>query len=229
MTHKAPIRSARSRDTAPAKRGVRVSQDRPAGSSRSSPTKTRLLDAAERLMLAKGYAATTVEEICDAAKLTKGSFFHYFESKEALGKELLERFCRAAFERMRQAVAGQTADPLKRVYVYVDFMITMSNACDNERGCLLGTFAQELSDTYPVMRSLCAKAFEQWADLLKHDLDEARAMHLSRRALDTRGLANHFIAVVEGSKILAKTRRDASIEANSLQHFKRYLDSVFQV
>ena len=193
-----------------------------------SPTPGRLLDAAERLMLGQGYAATTVDEICEAAKLTKGSFFHYFESKEALGQALLERFCHSALQRMQQAVAGQTSDPLKRVYAHVDFMIAASKRCGNEPGCLLGTFAQELSDTHPAMRALCAKAFGRWADLLKRDLDEARAKRAPRRDIDTRGLADTFIAVLEGSKILAKARRDASVETRSLRHFKRYLEHVFE-
>src|SRR5689334_24216214 len=57
-----------------------------------TPTKEKLLDAAQQLMLSKGFPATTVDEICDTAGFTKGSFFHYFESKEQLGKEVLNRF-----------------------------------------------------------------------------------------------------------------------------------------
>jgi len=78
---------------------------------KDSPTKTRLLDAAERLMLAKGFSATTVDDICETAKLTKGSFFHYFESKDELGEELLEHFCTAG-QRIHEMFCGNTTDPL---------------------------------------------------------------------------------------------------------------------
>src|SRR3989338_3643231 len=90
-----------------------------------SPTKDRLLDAAKRLMLAKGFAATTVDEICEGAKLTKGSFFHYFESKDQLGKVLLERFC-AEGQQMHEACCGAETDPLKRVYNYIEGTIALS-------------------------------------------------------------------------------------------------------
>ncbi|MGH2670894.1 MAG: TetR/AcrR family transcriptional regulator, partial [bacterium] len=73
------------------------------------PSKARLLDAAERLMLAKGFEATTVDEICGAAKLTKGGFFHYFHSKEDLGRQLLERFC-ASGSRMHEGFCGAERD-----------------------------------------------------------------------------------------------------------------------
>jgi TetR/AcrR family transcriptional repressor of nem operon len=189
-------------------------------------SKARLLDAAERLMQAQGFSATSVEEICEAAKLTKGSFFHYFESKEQLGQELLERFCGTMQARFREAVSGER-DPLKRVYACVDFVIEMSKECGARQGCLLGGFAQELSDTHPAMRSLCAKAFTEWAGALKQDLDEAKARYAPRAALDTRSLAEHFIAVLEGAKILAKAKGDHGIEEQSLRHFKRYLQSLF--
>ena len=191
-----------------------------------SPTKERLLDAAERLMLAKGFTATTVEEICASAKLTKGSFFHYFKSKGQLARELLERFCAASQRKMQEAVGHAERDPLKRVYRYIDVMIAMSKDCA-EQGCLLGTFAQELSETNPNMRTLCDQAFNRWVNAFKADLDAAKAACASRVPIDTKSLAEHFIAILEGAKILAKAQADASVEGRSLRHFKRYLEYVF--
>ncbi len=193
-----------------------------------TPTKARLLDAAESLMLAKGYAATTVDGICEAAKLTKGSFFHYFESKEQLGRELLERFCLKAFQRMRQEVAERESDPLKRVHGYVEFAVKLSREPEARRGCLLGTFAQELSDTNPSMRSQCAKAFTQWARLLTQDLDAAKARRAPKASFDTKSLAEHFIAILEGSMILAKAKADPKVQERSLRHFERYLEHLFR-
>jgi TetR/AcrR family transcriptional repressor of nem operon len=60
-----------------------------------SPTRDKLLDAAEGHMLSKGFTATSVDDVCRAAGLTKGSFFHYFDSKEHLGRVVVERFYRA--------------------------------------------------------------------------------------------------------------------------------------
>src|SRR5215472_1894209 len=107
-----------------------------------SLTKQKLLDAARELMLAKGYTATSVDEICEAAGLTKGSFFHYFEGKEHLGRVVAERFYSAMQERMRTAPFRQKQDPLDRVIGYVDFLIDKARN-PNTKGCLLGTFVQE--------------------------------------------------------------------------------------
>jgi TetR/AcrR family transcriptional repressor of nem operon len=189
------------------------------------PTKERLLDAAQRLMLAKGFEATTVDEICDAAKLTKGSFFHYFESKEQLAKEVLERFCSCTRQAAQENCSDQR-DPLRRVYDYIDWMIRMSRE-QGIQGCLLGTFAQELSGTHPQIRSCCDKEFSKWSQCIQRDLDEAKAAHAPRAALDTQSLADHFIGIMEGSLILAKAKQDPKVIEKSLRHFRKYLESLF--
>ena len=192
-----------------------------------APTKGRLLDAAERLMLAKGFVATTVDEICEAAKLTKGSFFHYFETKEALGRELLARFCTTSQEQM-QGACCQEREPLKRIRALLEFMIKASKEGTDSQGCLLGTFAQELSDTNPAMRQLCAAAFERWTQALKKDLDAARAKYAPKATFDSESLAKHFIAVVEGAKILAKAEQDDGVVEASVKHFGRYVESLLK-
>jgi TetR/AcrR family transcriptional repressor of nem operon len=189
-------------------------------------TRDRLLDAAQRLMLAKGFAATTVDEICEAAKLTKGSFFHYFQSKDHLGRELLERFCCSA-EQLHAGFCGNESDPLKRVFCYIDAMTACARDPLMSRGCLLGTFAHELSDTHPQIRSACAKGFKAWAEQFAKQLAAAKAAHPPRTPFDSMELAEHLIAVVEGALILGKAQRDPAALERSLRHFRAYVGSLF--
>ena len=191
------------------------------------PTKERLLDAAQELMLAKGFAATTVDEICEKAKLTKGSFFHYFESKDELGKELLERFCEEGARR-NEALFGQESDPLKRVYHYIDAMVKHAQETATGKGCLLGTFCQELSDVSPKIREVCAKAFAAWAKRFGEELAEAKAKYAAMASFDPQSLAEHFIAIQEGSLILGKAKKDMKVVQRNLLHFKEYLKSLFK-
>src|SRR5262249_12107350 len=117
-----------------------------------SLTRQKLLDAAEELMLTKGYTATSVDEVCETAGLTKGSFFHYFEGKEHLGRVLAERFYSSWQQLSQSAPFRRKKDPLDRVFGHVDFFIEASHA-PTWKGCLLGTFVQELSATHPGIRS----------------------------------------------------------------------------
>ncbi len=193
-----------------------------------SPTKEKLLEAAQSLMLAKGFTATTVDEICETAKLTKGSFFHYFKSKDELGKTVLDRFVSMRVQLMQQAPFHKERDPLKRIYGYIDFLILLAKSPKAPKSCLLGTFAQELSDTHPQMRSRCAEHFCLWAEAFKKDLDEAKAKYRPKAAIDTQGLAEHFIVVVEGALILAKAKQDRGAVEAHLRHFTQYVKSLFE-
>lgn len=192
----------------------------------SSPTKQRLLDAAQELMLAKGFAATSVEEICEAAKLTKGCFFHYFESKDELGRELIARFC-ASSQRMHQAMMGDDPDPLKRVYHYIDEMIKCCRDPAMAKGCLLGQFSQELCGTNPRIRRSCCDGFSAWTAQVADALGAAKAKHAPRSSIQPQSLAEHLIVIVEGSLILGKAKQDRAVSARNLRHFKAYVQGLF--
>ncbi len=193
-----------------------------------SPTKEKLLESAQQLMLAKGYGATTVDEICELAGVTKGSFFHYFECKEDLGKAVLDHFVTFMFRAVQEAQFHKQKEPLQRVYGYLDFLIALSKNPDIPNSCLLGNFSQELSDTLPEIRSQCERHFGQWTKAFKKDLDEAKAKYCPKAAIDTHSLAEHLIAIMEGSIILAKAQQDRGIIEKNLQHFKQYLKTLFK-
>ena len=199
---------------------MRTRQENPAA-------REKLLETAQHLMLAKGYTATSVEEICEAANLTKGSFFHYFASKDDLGKAVLDRYVNTVFQAVQNAPFMKKSDPLQRLYGYIDFMIAVSKDPARRTSCLLGNFAQVLSDTHPEIRTQCAAHFNFWADMLKQELDAAKAAY-KVKGLDTGTLADHFIALFEGSLMLAKTRQDIEVIAKNLEHFKRYIKSIFK-
>jgi TetR/AcrR family transcriptional repressor of nem operon len=193
-----------------------------------SPTKEKLLESAQQLMLAKGYGATTVDEICKLAGVTKGSFFHYFERKEDLGKAALDHFVAFMFQTIQGAPFHNRKEPLQRIYGYLDFLIALSKNPDIPNSCLLGNFSQELSDSLPEIRSQCERHFDQWSEAFKKELDEAKTRYCPKAAIDTYGLAEHLIAIMEGSIILAKAKQDKKIIEKNLEHFKQYLKALFK-
>jgi len=195
--------------------------------SKDSPAKEKFMEAAQQLMRTKGFGATSVDEICEAAGLSKGSFFYYFESKEHLAKAILERYSLFIRQKMQEAPFRKNGDALQRVYGYVDFNIQMVRDPVFQKGCLLGTLTQELADTHPEIRSLCGRHFAEWAEMLRGDLDEAKAKYAPGALFDPRSLAEHFIAVLEGSLILGKVKQDTEIIEKNLQHYRKYLKTLF--
>ncbi len=191
-----------------------------------SPTKGKLLCAAQNLIVEQGFAATTVDAICEKAGVTKGSFFHYFKSKDDLGKQVLKRFC-ASGVNIHAEFCGRETDPLKRVYAYIDGIIAMSQDPQMNKGCLLGLFSQECCDTNAQIREVCRKAFDDWAGHFGEVLAKAKAKYAPKAAFKPKEIAEHMIAVLEGSLIIGKTRKDMAIVAQNLGHFKAYVKSLF--
>src|SRR5262245_66246966 len=100
-------------------------------------TKQKLLDAAQELMLAKGYTATSVDEICEAAGLTKGSFFHYFEGKEHMGRLVAERFFSSRKEMFLSAAFRLKKDPWVADLGFADFLTAIGHSRDGGKGVVL--------------------------------------------------------------------------------------------
>jgi len=195
---------------------------------KTPPSRDKLLDAALRLMLTKGFTATRVEEICAAAKLTKGSFFHYFKSKEDIGKAVLDRYYSQSEQTILHAPFHKKTDPLDRVYGYIDFAIKMSRNPRASDSCLIGGFTSELSHTYPEFRALCARYFNQWAAAFRKDLEAAKRLHAPRAAFAPEELADYMIALIEGSLLLSKARRDKTVVEKNLNSFQSYLKTLFK-
>lgn len=196
--------------------------------ARNPATKERLLDAAIRLMLAKGYTATGVEEICTEAGVTKGSFFHYFESKDGLAIAALDRFWRFQVQMLREGPFATLEDPLDRVFGYLDFFIAVMREPETPKSCLVGNLTQELSQTYPEIRSNCEKIFSWHTEMFRQMLDEAKKRYAPTRHFDPQSLSEYFISVFQGSLILSKAKQDAKVIEENLQHFKKYIHLVFE-
>jgi TetR/AcrR family transcriptional repressor of nem operon len=190
-------------------------------------TREKLLDSAVQLMLVKGYTATSVDDICSTAGVTKGSFFHYFKGKEELAIAALGHYWSVRWRALEGGPFHAISDPLARLYRYVDFISEMLQQPDVPASCLFGNLSQELSATHPAIREQCQWGFAQWADSLEGDLSAAQARYAPAAPFDPRSIAEHFIAVYEGALILAKAKQDVTIITQHLQHFKHYLALLF--
>ncbi|HEY7089812.1 MAG TPA: TetR/AcrR family transcriptional regulator, partial [Tepidisphaeraceae bacterium] len=171
--------------------------------------------------------ATSVDDICAAAKVTKGSFFHYYRSKDELAREAVTRF----YESSRQAFAAapyrKEADPLRRVHGYLDFLAQLSRGPMAKGGCLIGTLAHELGDSNETMRQTCAECFADWAAALRADFAAAKAKYAPRARWSPHGLADHCIAVIEGGLILVRSSGDPAVLQESVAHLRRYVMMLF--
>jgi TetR/AcrR family transcriptional repressor of nem operon len=196
--------------------------------ARSQIARSRLLDAALRIIREKGYNATSVEELCAAANVTKGAFFHHFKSKEHLAVAAAAHWSTMTGGLFAQAHYHAPADPLARVMGYLDFRAALIAGTAAEFTCLVGTMAQETFLTNPAIRDACFASIAGHAETLEADLAAAIEIHRVSGGVTAKSLALHTQAVLQGAFILAKAKNDPSIVNESIGHLRRYLELLFR-
>ena len=115
--------------------------------------KTKLLNAALNVIRAKGYAATTVDDICHAADVTKGSFFYHFKSKDDLALSAAAYWGEMTEGFFASVAYHQSEDPLERLLGYVGFRAEILQGDPPDYTCLLGTLVQEASQAASMIAS----------------------------------------------------------------------------
>jgi TetR/AcrR family transcriptional regulator, transcriptional repressor for nem operon len=189
--------------------------------------RTRLLNAAHGVVRQKGYAATSVDDLCRAAGVTKGAFFHHFPTKEALAVAGADAWTEHARARIfTDAPWQQVADPLDRVLAHIDFRLAMIDGPVEAFTCFVGTMVQEAYATSPAIRAACDASITAYAERLAEDV---------QAAIDDRGVADlsaidiafHIQAVLQGAFIMAKAKDDPAIARASVTHLKRYITMLF--
>jgi len=188
----------------------------------------RILREACGLMLSKGYTATTVDEICVAAGVTKGSFFHYFASKERLGEEALDAFFRMLDGHFSDGTFMSQPDPLERVFGYLRNIVDLSSSGTIPKSCLIGNFAQELSDINPNMRKRRSRYFDGWIGGFTSLLDAAAERYGIAGKIDTRSIGEYLVSVLEGTIVVYEAQRDENLLERNITHFRTYIQAVFQ-
>ncbi len=189
--------------------------------------RTRLLDAAMHVIRAQGYAATSVDDICREAGLTKGAFFHHFKSKEDLAVAAAAHFSEMAVRLFASAPYRELADPLDRLLGYIDFRSAIIDGPIPEFTCLLGTMVQEAYDTHPAIRHACDTYLGvNIADVAK-DVDAAKALYAPAATWSAESLAAHTQAVLQGAFILAKAKGGPEVARECVAHLRRYIQQLF--
>jgi TetR/AcrR family transcriptional regulator, transcriptional repressor for nem operon len=188
----------------------------------------KILDAAVSVIRSKGYAATTVDDLCAQAGVTKGAFFHHFKSKEDLGVAAAAYWSEMARNLFAAAPYHKHADPLDRLLGYIDFRKSLLTGAIPDYTCLVGTMVQETYGSNPAIRDACARSITSHTATLEGDIRQAMEKYGIEASWTPRSLGLYTQAVLQGAFILAKATGGARAAADAVDHLRRYIELLFR-
>jgi TetR/AcrR family transcriptional regulator, transcriptional repressor for nem operon len=167
----------------------------------------QLLSAGLETLHQKGFNATSVQDITDAAGAPKGSFYNHFESKEALAAEAVREYRQKGKVRL-EVLRDARLLPLRRLRKYFESLNQAAAEAGFSPGCLLGNFGAELSAQSPLVREQVREGFAAWCNALALVIGEAQKTGAISATFSPKVLAEFMVHAWEGAMLRAKVEKD---------------------
>ena len=195
-------------------------------------TRERILDAAQGLILERGYSGMTVDDVLAAVDLTKGAFFHHFRTKDDLALALLTRFAERdaqIYQETRDRAEKLSDDPLQQLLIFVRLFEEMFDGmAEPYPGCLFASYLYELQLFGDDTRELIRASFERWRSLLREKIEAVFRKYPPQAKVDASHLADAFTVVLEGAFITGKAMNEPQVVADQLRLYRNYVELLFR-
>jgi len=168
----------------------------------------QLIHSALEVFHARGFNGCSVQDIVDSAGVPKGSFYNHFDSKEALGVEVVRAYTALVGAYVVEAGAAEILSgpgtPLERIRAYFEAVIEQNVSCGVRKGCLLGNFATELAPHSAEIAKAVADALDSWSAAVAKALAQAQEAGQVSKDADVSALAHYLVDGYEGAAARAK-------------------------
>ncbi len=181
-------------------------------------TKQNILQTGAEIIHLKGYHATGLQEILNAAKVPKGSFYNYFKSKEDFGLQVIDYFSDFFSELCEAVLKDSSRSPLERLEHLLDQFMAVFDAKQYTCGCPVGNLAQEMGDTSPVFQDKLSNAIDIMVNYYTDILMEARNKGEIPQDLDVQEAAYFIVASWHGALIRMKVTQNL-VPLQNHKHF----------
>lgn len=172
---------------------------------KNTATREKLIETGAELIGQHGYNATGINAVLKTCGVPKGSFYHYFSSKEEFGLAVIDQFAAAYDAQLAELLEDATTPPLERLRRYFAAGREHMHNCNHATGCLIGNLGQELSGQSDTFRDALDQVFQRWEHRLVGCLEGAQEAGELSAALPADTLASFILSGWEGAILRAKT------------------------
>ena len=194
-------------------------------------TRAAIMDAAQGLILERGFAGTSVDDVLGLAGVTKGAFFHHFRSKQDLAHALMQRYAAldlGHLEGKMQRAEALSTDPLQQLLVFIGlFREEAADLTQPDAGCLMASYCYEAGLFQAEILEIISANMLTWRDRLTAKLKEIADRYPPRRDVHLPSLADQITVVFEGAYILSRIVADPAVAVQQLQHHRTYVELLF--
>lgn len=189
------------------------------------------MNEAQALILDNGFGATTVDAIIQKAGVSKGAFFHYFESKSELGYELVKRYAEADAQHLQKTLSkseGLSKDPLQQLLIFVKlFEQEMDALVGPYPGCLFASYCYQSELFDENILKLIRESMLAWRKRVLEKLEVISEIYPPQEEVDLESLADMLLVIFEGAFVLSQSLQEIKIVARQLSHYHTYLSLLF--
>jgi TetR/AcrR family transcriptional regulator, transcriptional repressor for nem operon len=178
--------------------------------TRAADTRARLLQAGSELVVQKGFNGCGLSEILTAAGVPKGSFYHYFGSKEEFGVALIEHTRDGYLEDLKPILGDRKLTPLARLRRIFEVCRDECAADGPPPECLIAKIGLETAHLSAVVHAAVRCAYQQWSALLAQVIREGQAAGEIDRGHDADRLGNVLVMLWEGASMRMQIERNVS-------------------
>ncbi|MCF2521385.1 TetR/AcrR family transcriptional regulator [Bradyrhizobium sp. G127] len=194
-------------------------------------TRERILEIAESAVLAKGFGATSIDEVIAEAGLTKSGFFYHFRDKNALAREMVRRYVDTndrMFDDIFARGAELSDDPLQAFLISLKLLAEiMADLPNGHPGCLIASICYQERLFDREVRDLTADSVRSWNARFRAIFDGIAAVHPPREPIDLGDLADTMSCIVDGGIIMSKTLNDPRRLERQILVFRSFVKLVF--
>lgn len=197
-----------------------------------SSTKENILDVAEALVLEHGFGSTSIDQILEKTKLTKGAFFYHFKSKGVLAQSLIQRYVQRDDELLYDLMGkaeNLSRDPLQQLLIFIGLLHEILDDLETPHpGCMIASFIYQFEEFSIDTKNAVINGFDEWHKVLDKKFREILEKHQPKIDISPTEMVDNFLALFEGGMIMSKMTSQPRALADQIKHFKNYIELLFE-